>query len=129
MRETAVFICALFASSCASPEGATPSQALQACARGAAHVEVEGRGTVTRVLGTRTSASGVHEGFFLRMDRISIRVEDNTDITGPIPLRAGEPIQLRGQYECSDGVIHWTHHDPAFRHAGGYIIAGGRRYS
>jgi hypothetical protein len=59
---------------------------------------------------------------------MSIRVEDNTIITGPIPLSKGEAVTLQGQYECNDGVIHWTHHDPRLRHIGGYIQAGGKIY-
>lgn len=55
-------------------------------------------------------------------------VEDNVSITGVIPLRSGERISLLGQLECDDLVIHWTHHDPAFRHLSGYIEADGRRY-
>jgi hypothetical protein len=102
--------------------------AMDACSRGAAHVEVRDSGTVVRVLGTRESRSGRHEGFVVRLNGIELRVEDNADITGPIPLRAGEPIALQGQYECNDGVIHWTHHDPRFRHPAGYIEVGGTHY-
>ena len=59
---------------------------------------------------------------------LTIRVEDNTTITGQIPLSKGEAVSLQGQYECNDGVIHWTHHDPRGRHFGGFIQAGGKIY-
>ncbi len=112
--------------------GAAPAgfdQAVRACSSGASHIEVEGSGTVQRVLGLRDSSSGVHEGFVLRAGSRNITVEDNVNITGPIPLRDGDAVTLRGQFECDDGVIHWTHRDPAMRHAGGYIRVGGRTYS
>ena len=120
----------LLASLCAcSPSTATFDQAAHACASGSSHVEVEGGGTVVRVLGLRDSRSGVHEGFVLRAGSTIVTVEDNVNITGPIPLQAGDAVTLRGQFECDDGVIHWTHRDPALRHAPGYIRVGGRTYS
>ena len=120
----------LLVSLCAcSPSTATFDQAAHACASGSSHVEVEGGGTVVRVLGLRDSRSGVHEGFVLRAGSTIVTVEDNVNITGPIPLQAGDAVTLRGQFECDDGVIHWTHRDPALRHAPGYIRVGGRTYS
>lgn len=119
---------ALLLCGCAGGNSSGVRAAMDACSRGAAHVEVRDTGTVLRVLGIRRSRSGLHEGFVVRLSGIELRVEDNADITGTIPLRAGEPIALQGQYECNDGVIHWTHHDPRFRHPAGYIEAGGTRY-
>jgi len=103
-------------------------QAMATCARGSSAVEVTASGTVTKLLGSYTSRSGTHEGFLIRSDGLSIRVEDNATITGPIPLAQGEAVSLQGQYECNDGVIHWTHHDPRGRHIGGFIQAGGKIY-
>ena len=87
-----------------------------------------------RVLGTQRS----HEGFLVLVNFAmpnqyehvlrAFRIEDNTDITGPIPLRRGEAIRFQGQFECNDDVIHWTHHDPAGRHIDGYIEADGKSY-
>lgn len=112
--------------SCAAP--ATIEQAMDSCARGAPSVEVIASGTVAQLLGTSSSSSGEHEGFVLRRNAMTIRIEDNTSITGPIPLSKGEPVSVQGQYECNDGVIHWTHRDPRGRHVGGYIEAGGKTY-
>ena len=124
-----VAVVALLLSGCAANTSATGvTAALDACGRGASHIEVSGNGTVVRVLGYRRSRSGLHEGFLVRMNGVTLKVEDNADITGPIPLYAHEPIALQGQLECNDGVIHWTHHDPSFRHPAGYIEAGGKRY-
>ncbi|MDQ2872240.1 MAG: DUF3465 domain-containing protein [Candidatus Eremiobacteraeota bacterium] len=122
-------LCALLFG-CAGCASAPPNvaAAVSACARGASHVEVADRGTIARVLGVRRSYSGLHEGFIVQFPSAVVRVEDNADITGTIPLHRGEPLALQGQYECNDGVIHWTHHDPSFRHQPGYVEAGGKRY-
>jgi Protein of unknown function (DUF3465) len=86
------------------------------------------RASVVRVLGIRRSYSGAHEGFIVDAQQHQIKVEDNVDITGPIPLRRGDTVSLLGQYECDDGVIHWTHRDPRGRHIAGYIEVNGQRY-
>lgn len=100
---------------------------------GTSRVEVSAGGTVTRTLGTRVGRSGTHEGFLVRMDGprpLVVRVEDNVDLTGPIPVRVGEHVVVHGEYEYypRGGVIHWTHHDPAGRHENGYVEIGGKRY-
>lgn len=122
-----IVLALLLPSACAVAPG-TLDAAVNACNGGAAFAEVRAAGTVMRVLGARESRSGVHEGFFFRSGARALRVEDNAGITGPIPLRPGEPITVQGQYECDDGVIHWTHHDPAGRHTAGFVEAGGRMY-
>jgi len=96
-------------------------------------VEVIADGTVQRLLGTREGRSGEHEGFLLQLRSgcvLTLRVETNVDFTGPIPLRAGEAVVVKGEYEYETlgGVIHWTHRDPRGRHAGGYVEAGGMYY-
>jgi len=83
---------------------------------------------VRRVTGLRQSQSGLHEGFLLQIARPPILVEDNAGITGTIPLKPHDRVALQGQYECNDGVIHWTHRDPRFHHPAGYIEVNGKRY-
>jgi len=133
LRSIAALSAAIACAGCAA--GASDLQQAQiACAgdRGSyRHLEVYvPRATVTRVLGFRSTRSGMHEGFLFTAagSPSNVLVEDNTDITGPIPLHRGQTISLLGQYECSDGVIHWTHRDPAGRHVSGYIEANGQRY-
>lgn len=117
----------------AAPTGGLPD-ALLACQRGAAHAEIHIAGDVVRVLGVRHGPSGAHEGFTVASNvpksRLlpNVRIEDNIDITGYIPLRAGDHVELEGQYECNDGVVHWTHRDPAGRHVSGYVNVNGRTY-
>jgi len=102
-------------------------------ASGSSNAEVLGTGTVLAVLGTRSGPSGEHEGFLLKLTEkcdLLLRVETNVDITGPVPLHAGETVTVKGQFEddSSGGVIHWTHHDPSGRHVSGYVFAGGKYY-
>jgi hypothetical protein len=82
-----------------------------AWANGRSHVEVMASGSVARILGTRRGPSGVHEGFLLHLRGsagrgLTVRVEDNVDLTGPIPLTEG----------------------PRGRHDGGYANVGGKVY-
>jgi hypothetical protein len=128
--------CSIFAlllvSACSSAGATNVDRAVASCAANRSsyhHVEVYiPRASVTRVLGIRRSYSGAHEGFLIVANGQRIKVEDNVDITGPIALRRGDTVSLLGQYECNDGVIHWTHHDPRGRHPAGYIEVNGRRY-
>lgn len=129
LREIAALSALLVVSACAS--GAQNLQsAVSSCAgRNAGHAEVYiPDATVVRVLGERAGVSGEHEGFIIRANGRTFKVEDNTSITGPIPLQRGDAVSLLGQLECDDYVIHWTHHDPRGRHMSGYVKVNGRLY-
>jgi Protein of unknown function (DUF3465) len=120
---------------CGSGHGEQPDNA-HVCAlyaSGSSDAEVVAQGTVLGVLGTRNGPSGNHEGFLLKLTQqcdLMLRVETNVDITGPVPLRAGQTVTVKGQFEddASGGVIHWTHHDPSGRHVAGYVLADGKYY-
>jgi len=126
MRKFCVILTAALAACAGGP--VSIRQAMASCARGAPRVEVLVSGVVARTLGSYSSRSGTHEGFLLSTGGLTVRIENNTTITGPIPLVEGEAVSLQGQYECNDGVIHWTHRDPRLRHIGGFIEAGGKTY-
>jgi hypothetical protein len=90
-------------------------------------------GSVAAILGTRRGPSGEHEGFLLRLDSgcaLTLRVETNVDLTGPVPLTRGQHVLVKGEYiyDPRGGLLHWTHRDPRGRHVGGYVEAGGRLY-
>lgn len=102
---------------------------------GRSHIEVTAGGSVARILGTRVGPSGTHLGFLVHLSGgegrgLTIRVEDNVDLTGPIPLREGENVEVRGEYifDPRGGLVHYTHRDPRGRHPAGYVLADGKFY-
>ena len=130
-RHNSIALCfALCVVGCQATSSSSVSDAQRICASGAAHTEIHVSGTITRYLGTRYSESGEHEGFLVQTtgSNAPLKIEDNVNITGFIPLRRGDAVELQGQYECNDGVIHWTHRDPSGRHIAGYVIVNGRRF-
>jgi len=46
-------------------------------------------------------------------------------------LKENDTVGFFGEYIYSDlgGTIHWTHHDPARKHAAGWLEWKGMRYS
>ena len=128
LKRTAILAAFCLAGCQASPSSVADAQ--RACASGTSHVEIHVAGTIARYLGTRNSESGEHEGFLVTPNGSTahLLIEDNVNITGFIPMRSGDSVELQGQYECNDGVIHWTHHDPSGRHVMGYVIVNGRRF-
>ncbi|MCP5142180.1 MAG: DUF3465 domain-containing protein [Chromatiales bacterium] len=94
-------------------------------------LQVEGSGTVSRVLSDDNTGSR-HQRFILRMPSgLSVLVAHNIDLADRIPsLQVGDVVDFFGEYEWNEkgGVIHWTHHDPAGRHADGWLRHAGRTY-
>ena len=81
--------------------------------------------------GTHTHAE--HEQFDLVTDEgARVRVIDNVALAPPVPVKPGDRVTVQGD-EVRDPhkppIVHWTHHDPAGRHPGGYIELGGRVYA
>ena len=103
-------------------------RAIAAHARGA---HVEGLARVSKLLPDDTR--GVrHQRFLLRTDAgSSVLVAHNLRIAPRVTrLKAGAQVGFSGEYVWDErgGVIHWTHRDPAHRHAEGYIRYDGRVY-
>lgn len=91
---------------------------------------VEFNGEVYRRLADDTVGSR-HQRFLVRSDDgQSLLIAHNIDLAQPVPLAVGDRVRIRGQFEWNDkgGVVHWTHHDPQRRHAGGYVVHDGREY-
>ena len=118
---------------CACTPGPNDAALCADIASGSSGAEVIADGTVAQLLGTSSGASGEHEGFVLRLGsacRATLRVETNVSFTGPIPLRTGESVVVKGEYDRDpDGdVIHFTHRELRGHHPGGYVEAGGTYY-
>lgn len=92
---------------------------------------VDVQGQVKRLLRDDLEGSR-HQVFILELEnsRHTVKVSHNIDLAPRIPLKEGDTVLLRGQYEFNDqgGVLHWTHHDPAGRRSGGFIDHRGQRY-
>ncbi len=85
-----------------------------AAARPAGYTEVTVCGPVTRVLRRRTSRSGTHAYFFVRVDDAgdAIEVVTNVDETGSFAVRPGQYATVRGRYYYDNSGsqgIDWTH--------------------
>jgi len=96
------------------------------------HVEVTAEGTVVRVLSERSGPSGHHEQFLLKLSAgdLTVLVEHNLDIGARVPVAVGDHVIVHGEYvwNAEGGLIHFTHHDPAGKHEGGFIQDNGKRY-
>lgn len=71
-----------------------------------------------------------HQRFLIELaNGQTLLVAHNIDLAERIPLREGDRVRVRGQYEWNErgGVLHWTHHDPDGDHPGGWIESNGRR--
>ena len=94
-------------------------------------LQVEGVGTVTRVLRDDNDGSR-HQRFLLETaSGLTLLVAHNIDLAPRIPeLERGDRVRFFGEYEWNDkgGVIHWTHHDPAGRHVGGWLEHADTKY-
>jgi hypothetical protein len=94
-------------------------------------LEVEGQGTVVRVLADDDEGAR-HQRFILRLDSgQTLLIAHNIDIAPRIDgLAVGDVIAFRGVYEwnAEGGTVHWTHRDPGGAHAAGWLRRDGRLY-
>ena len=95
------------------------------------NIQVQGAGAVIRLLPDDNQGAR-HQKFILKLSHSqTLLVAHNIDLAPRIPnLRLGDVVEFYGEYEWNSkgGVIHWTHRDPANRHAHGWLRHGGRVY-
>lgn len=94
-------------------------------------VWLDAGGVVERNLADDNDGSR-HQRFVIRTDGgISLLISHNIDLAPRLDgLAVGDRVVARGEYVWNDkgGLLHWTHHDPAGRLAGGYLLWKERRY-
>ena len=97
----------------------------------ASDLEVEGQGTVVRVLADDEEGAR-HQRFVIRLDSgQTLLIAHNTDVAPRVDgLAVGDVVAFRGVYEWSaeGGTVHWTHRDPGGAHAAGWLRRDGRVY-
>jgi hypothetical protein len=95
-------------------------------------VEVTAQGVVTAVLADDTGPSGRHQRFIIRLAGATqtVLIENNVDVGRRVPVAPSDDVTVHGEYIWNDqgGLIHYTHHDPAPGHEGGWIERNGVRY-
>lgn len=73
-----------------------------------------------------------HEAFDAASPAGPVEVVDNIDIAPRCPVSPGDQVEVCGEMVHDRGkppVVHWTHHDPGERHAGGFIRLHGKLYA
>jgi hypothetical protein len=97
-------------------------------------MEVRYTGTVMNrpVFFTSRHSHRTHEQFDVRRDDgATFRVVDNVSLAPRVPAQPGDRVTVQGELVHDRGkpLVHWTHHDPRGRHAGGFIALGGHVYA
>jgi len=118
-------------SSSAGNSASTDAQLARLFQEQASDVEVNGSGTVSRILSDDNDGSR-HQRFILELDSgQTLLVAHNIDIAPRLNgLQVGDKVSFSGEYVYSDqgGTIHWTHHDPQGQHVAGWLEWNGKRY-
>jgi Protein of unknown function (DUF3465) len=85
---------------------------------------LEGSGEVIKILADDNNGSR-HQRFLVKVNLTqTVLIAHNIDLAERVAnLQPGDMIQFYGEYEWNvkGGVVHWTHHDPAGKRAGGWI--------
>ena len=95
------------------------------------NVQLALEGSVSRLLSDDNDGSR-HQRFIVTVaGGMTVLVAHNIDLAPRVHnIRQGDAVALYGEYEWNPqgGVLHWTHHDPAGKHTGGWIKHQGLVY-
>ncbi len=72
-----------------------------------------------------------HQRFIINLScNQTLLIVHNIDLVDRIPLREGDLVEFKGEYEFNDrgGLVHWTHRDPMKKHESGWIKHNGKLY-
>ncbi len=96
--------------------------------------QVQGCGTIIKALLDDNEGSR-HQKILIELTDVTpkqtLLLVHNIDLAPRVAdVAKGTPISFYGEYVYNDkgGLVHWTHHDPAARHQGGWIDSNGVRY-
>lgn len=113
-----------------SPQGSSTA-VQQAYDKQQSDIQVQGEGFVSRILPDDVDGSR-HQRFILELSHgASLLIAHNIDLAPRVEgITKGDRVGFYGEYEWNSkgGVLHWTHHDPAGRHADGWLKHAGRTY-
>jgi len=117
--------------SSATEQHDTDDAIARAFASRASGVQVEGEGTVIRVLSDDLDQPR-HQRFIVQLaSGQTVLITHNIDIAPRIDeLAVSDSVRFNGEYvwNAKGGVIHWTHHDPRGKHIAGRVVHNGKTY-
>jgi hypothetical protein len=103
----------------------------RAFATQASDIQVEGEGTVIRILADDLNGPR-HQRFIVEVPSgQTVLITHNIDIAPRINgLEVGNLVRFFGEYVWNQkgGLVHWTHNDPRGKHVAGWVMHEGKTY-